>query len=76
MVRWPAVSAVLAYDAQIVASGITTVFDSLRAGLEDRRDAVTGSLEISLLRSMRPGARISFAPSISPICAAKFVRPT
>ena len=45
-VCWPAVSAVLAYDAQIAASGITTVFDSLRAGLEDRRDAVTGSLEI------------------------------
>jgi alpha-D-ribose 1-methylphosphonate 5-triphosphate diphosphatase len=45
-VRWPALSAVLAYDAQIAASGITTVFDSLRAGLEDRRDAVTGSLEI------------------------------
>lgn len=31
-VRWPAVSAVVAYDAQIVASGITTVFDSLRMG--------------------------------------------
>lgn len=45
-VRWPAVSAVLAYDAQIAGSGITTVFDSLRAGQEDRRDAVTNSLEI------------------------------
>jgi len=31
-VRWPAVAAVVAYDAQIVASGITTVFDSLRIG--------------------------------------------
>jgi len=45
-VRWPPVSAVLAYDAQIAASGITTVFDSLRSGTEDRRDVVTGSLEI------------------------------
>lgn len=45
-VQWPALSAVLAYDAQIAASGITTVFDSLRAGQEDRRDAVTTSLEI------------------------------
>ncbi|WP_406857689.1 alpha-D-ribose 1-methylphosphonate 5-triphosphate diphosphatase [Alsobacter sp. KACC 23698] len=45
-VEWPAVSAVLAYDAQIAGSGITTVFDSLRAGQEDRRDAVTNSLEI------------------------------
>lgn len=44
-VQWPALSAVVAYDGQIAASGITTVFDSLRAGLEDRRDAVTGSLE-------------------------------
>lgn len=45
-VRWPALSAVLAYDSQIAASGITTVFDSLRVGLEDRRDAVTGNLEV------------------------------
>lgn len=31
-VRWPAMAAVVAYDAQIVAAGITTVFDSLRMG--------------------------------------------
>ncbi|MGQ4275410.1 alpha-D-ribose 1-methylphosphonate 5-triphosphate diphosphatase [Terrihabitans sp. B22-R8] len=31
-VRWNPLGAVLAYDAQIAASGITTVFDSLRAG--------------------------------------------
>lgn len=31
-VEWPAVSAVLAHDAQVVASGITTVFDALRVG--------------------------------------------
>jgi alpha-D-ribose 1-methylphosphonate 5-triphosphate diphosphatase len=31
-VRWPALAAVVAYDAQIAASGITTVFDSLRMG--------------------------------------------
>ncbi|MHB2169560.1 alpha-D-ribose 1-methylphosphonate 5-triphosphate diphosphatase [Alsobacter sp. R-9] len=44
-VKWPAVSAVLAYDAQIAASGITTVFDSLRAGTEGRRDAVSAGLQ-------------------------------
>jgi alpha-D-ribose 1-methylphosphonate 5-triphosphate diphosphatase len=33
-VAWDAVSAVLAYDAQIAASGITTVFDSLRIGID------------------------------------------
>lgn len=31
-VRWHALSSVMAYDAQIAAAGITTVFDSLRAG--------------------------------------------
>lgn len=31
-VYWPEVAAVVAYDAQIAASGITTVFDSLRVG--------------------------------------------
>ena len=31
-VRWNPIGAVLAYDAQIAASGITTVFDSLRVG--------------------------------------------
>lgn len=33
-VRWHPLGAVLAYDAQIAASGITTVFDSLRAGAD------------------------------------------
>lgn len=31
-VRWHPVAAVMAYDAQIASSGITTVFDSLRVG--------------------------------------------
>lgn len=31
-VRWPAASAIAAFDAQIAASGITTVFDCIRAG--------------------------------------------
>ena len=33
-VHWPRVAAVIAYDAQIAASGITTVFDSLRIGTD------------------------------------------
>ena len=32
---WHAGSAVLAYDAQIAAAGITTVFDSLRVGVDE-----------------------------------------
>ena len=39
-VRWHALSAVMAYDAQIAAAGITTVFDSLRVGSDaDTPDA-------------------------------------
>lgn len=33
-VRWPALAAVQAHDAQIAASGITTVFDCLRVGAD------------------------------------------
>ncbi|MFT8245242.1 alpha-D-ribose 1-methylphosphonate 5-triphosphate diphosphatase [Roseomonas sp. BN140053] len=45
-VRWHALAAVLAYDAQIAASGITTVFDSLRAG----SDSDGGGAGAELLR--------------------------
>lgn len=31
-VHWPETSAIMAFDAQIAASGITTVFDCIRAG--------------------------------------------
>ncbi len=34
-VRWPAVAAVQAHDAQIAGSGITTVFDALRIGMDE-----------------------------------------
>lgn len=37
-VTWPAISAVMAHDAQIAASGITTVYDALRAGTFDPND--------------------------------------
>ena len=40
-VHWDTRAAVLAYDAQIVASGITTVFDSLRAGELSENDGVS-----------------------------------
>src|SRR5262245_15254935 len=36
-VEWHPLSAVLAYDAQIAAAGITTVFDSLRLGSDERK---------------------------------------
>ncbi len=34
-VRWSPIAAVQAHDAQVAASGITTVFDALRIGLND-----------------------------------------
>lgn len=34
-VRWNPIAAVLAHDAQVATSGITTVFDALRIGLDD-----------------------------------------
>ena len=34
-VHWDVASSVYAYDAQIAASGITTVFDSLRVGIDE-----------------------------------------
>lgn len=37
-VRWNPIAAVLAHDAQIAASGITTVFDALRVGLDEDAD--------------------------------------
>ena len=37
-VRWDPMTAVLAHDAQIASSGITTVFDALRVGLDSDAD--------------------------------------
>jgi alpha-D-ribose 1-methylphosphonate 5-triphosphate diphosphatase len=47
-VHWDPLSAVFAYDAQIAASGITTVFDSLRIGSDDDRPTTAdGLLDLS-----------------------------
>ena len=43
-VIWDAVSAVFAYDAQIAGAGITTVFDSLRAGSDADRTSLGAGL--------------------------------
>src|SRR5262245_5336767 len=51
-VHWPQVAAVIAYDAQIAASGITTVFDSLRIGtdldyssVQEELDGIIGAID-------------------------------
>ena len=46
-VNWPSRSAVMTHDAQIVASGITTVFDALSLG-----DVVHGSSRLKNLETM------------------------
>ncbi len=47
-VTWPVTAAVIAHDAQIAASGITTVFDALRAGSE-RQDSTSLSGNVTRL---------------------------
>ena len=46
-VRWPAVSAAITHDAQMAASGITTVFDALAIG-----DIQRGGIRLSTLGTM------------------------
>lgn len=48
-VRWNPIAAVQAHDAQIAASGITTVFDALRIGFDD--EAQTGIDDMRKLSS-------------------------
>lgn len=51
-VRWPAVSAVLAHDAQIAAAGITTVFDAVSLGSMQDHDIRLDALD-EMLRGLR-----------------------
>lgn len=45
-VVWQPLAAALAYDAQIVASGITTVFDSFRVGSDERKDVAASHVSV------------------------------
>ena len=52
-VNWPPLSAVVAYDAQIAAAGITTVYDCLRCGGDaDNKDPNGGRIDL-LARTMK-----------------------
>ncbi len=46
-VRWNMMAALQAHDAQIAASGITTVFDALRVGMDE--DALIGSADMRVM---------------------------
>ena len=71
-VHWPAVAAVVAYDAQIAASGITTVFDSLRVGNDARLWLGQDETGRHPRRpSTPPGRRACCAPTIACTCAAR-----
>lgn len=57
-VRWNPVAAVQAHDAQIAASGITTVLDAIRVGLDEDTDMVTPDMRIladAIAAGMRAG---------------------
>jgi alpha-D-ribose 1-methylphosphonate 5-triphosphate diphosphatase len=51
-VEWPAINAVIAHDAQIAASGITTVLDSLRVGSFDREEEARRSSAMVLAQAL------------------------
>ncbi|MCR6673438.1 alpha-D-ribose 1-methylphosphonate 5-triphosphate diphosphatase [Devosia ginsengisoli] len=53
-VRWNPVAAVQAHDAQIAASGITTVLDAIRIGLDEDTDVSAEEMRI-LARAIRAG---------------------
>lgn len=44
-VRWNPAAAVLAHDAQLASSGITTVFDALRVGLDEHSETTVTDME-------------------------------
>jgi alpha-D-ribose 1-methylphosphonate 5-triphosphate diphosphatase len=78
-VRWPGRAAVVAHDAQVAASGITTVFDALALGdvidgsarvrgLEDMRDAIHAAAGEGMLRAehfLHLRCEVSYGPVIS-----------
>ena len=46
-VDWPHLPALVAHDAELASTGITTVFDALRTGSIHSRQAVTGPMPAS-----------------------------
>jgi alpha-D-ribose 1-methylphosphonate 5-triphosphate diphosphatase len=59
-VRWHALSAVMAYDAQIASAGITTVYDSIRLGsaAEETNVSSEGKLLADALEEARQGGHL------------------
>lgn len=55
-VRWNAAAAVLAHDAQLAVSGVTTVFDALRVGMDDDAEMTIADMR-SLAGALGDGVR-------------------
>ena len=71
-VRWSPDAAVQQHDAQVAASGITTVFDALRVGLDQENDMGRERHGGARRRHRtRQRDRAGCAPTTSSICAAK-----
>ena len=70
-VDWPSASAVLAHDAQIVAAGITTVFDALSIGDVNPKGKRMQQLPKMLEPSARPPPAATRAPTIACTCVAR-----
>ena len=73
-VKWPAVPAILAHDTQVVAGGITTVFDSLSLGdvrgdtdrVQNRTRMVEAICEVSKRRISRAEHRLHLRCEVTP----------
>ncbi len=73
-VRWNVDAAVQAHDAQVAASGITTVFDAMRVGSDYDRDFVGKDMRM-LADAIESGVRENrLRADHFCICAAKYLR--
>ncbi len=73
-VRWNVDAAVQAHDAQVAASGITTVFDAMRVGSDMTATSlvrICGCLRMPLKAVF---AKIACVQTTFCICAAKYLR--
>ncbi len=70
-VRWNKISAIQAHDAQIVTSGITTVFDCLRMGSDEMAASNWAKCATWRMPSSWPSGKIGSVPSICCTCVAK-----
>ena len=74
-VRWLKMAAIQAHDAQVVTSGITTVFDCLRMGSDEDGGFEQGEMRDMANALAQAARKTACAPTIASTCAARS-RPT